>query len=75
MASIEVDGTVKERWPSGDGNELPDAGLFTGIALKYLYKLRYELIANKFRVEYFRDMWCNTEIHENIVSRIFGAIR
>ena len=20
-------------------------------------------------------MWCNTEIHENIVSRIFGAIR
>ena len=70
-ATIEVDGTVKERWTSGDGNELPEAGLFTSLALKYLDKS----IANKFSnqifswhvVQYqnsrkycFTDIWSHT---------------
>ena len=67
-AAIELDGTVQESFSFGDGRELFNTGL------KYLNKLIENTWRTKnFRVQYFRDTQGITEIHKNIVSRIFGA--
>ena len=70
--AIELDGTVQEHFPFGDGRELFNP---------WRCKAKDPVIENiimenlNFRIQYFRDAQGITEIHENIVSRIFGTIR
>ena len=52
LGTIELDGTVWESWPSGEGKELFDNDL------KYLNKLELMILNmwKKFQVQYFCDM-------------------
>ena len=69
-AAIELDGTVQENFPFGNGRELFN-----------LCKAKDPVIENIWRTKIFDSTIFiihkvfATKIHKNIVSQIFGAIR